>query len=339
MKKMLLLATVSILLFASCKNDIDITADYKETPIIYGLLNLDSTTHYIKVYKAFLDEETSAVDIAQNPDSIYYADSIILSVERKSNGQKTYLSRIDGNSIGRPMEDGVFANSPNILYTFTQVLNKDETYILNFENPRTGVKASAETKLVNDFQINAPFEGFNFNFTSVTPFEVQWRAAANSRINDVTLRFYYFEWNIATSGNKILKWIDWRVANGIISNNANGGEQLSFPIEGNSFYSFLSANLPADAQLRREAPQECIEVLFSVGGETLYNYIRVNQAQSGITSLQTLTEFTNVQGGLGIFSTRKISKRSALGLTNLALDSLSCGNLTRELNFVNRNCF
>lgn len=338
MKKTLLLAIVSILLF-SCKNDIDINADYKETPIIYGLLNLDSSTHYIKVYKAFLDEETSAVDIAQNPDSIYYADSIILSIERKSNGQKTYLSRIDGNTIGRPMEEGIFANSPNILYTFTQALNKDETYILNFENPRTGVKASAETKVVNNFQINAPFEGFNFNFTSVTPFEVQWRSAANSRINDVTLRFYYFEWNIATPSIKILKWVDWRVANGIIANNANGGEQLSFPIQGSSFYSFLNANLAKDNQVRREAPQECIEVLFSVGGETLYNYIRVNQAQSGITSLQTLTEYTNVEGGLGIFSTRKISKRSTLGLTNSALDSLTCGNLTRELNFVNRNCF
>lgn len=341
MMRNLFIILLTALTFAACKNDIDINAEYKETPIIYGLLNADSTTHYVKVYKSFLDEETSAIDIAQNPDSIYYSDSIILYIERQSTGQKTYLTKVNGDdlNIGKPMEDGLFANSPNILYTFNQTLNKDDNYTLYFENPLTGKKAKASTRIVNDFQINFPFEGYKFNFTSPNNFEIQWRSAANSRINDVLLRFWYQEWNVNTPDNKVWKNVDLRLANNVISNSSNGGEQLSATIDGVRFYNFLKNTITVDADTRRQAPEECIELIFSVGGEALYNYIRVNQAQSGITSLQTLTEYTNVEGGLGIFSSRRFLKRGGIGLTNPALDSLSCGQTTRELNFVNFNCF
>ena len=70
----------------------------------------------------------------------------------------------------------------------------------------------------------------------------------------------------------------------------------------------------------------------------MYNFIRVNQAQTGITALQTLPEYTNIEGGLGIFSSRKYKVREDLGLTNISLDSLSCGSVTRNLNFVNKSC-
>jgi hypothetical protein len=339
MKTNYLALITALILLNGCKNDIDITADYKETPIIYGLLNIDSNFHYIKIYKAYLDENTNALDIAQNPDSIYYSDSVIVSIERQSNGQKIYLSKVDGNTIGKPMGEGIFANSPNILYTFNQTLNKDETYILNFENPKTGVKAKATTMLVNDFQINSPPDQFSFNFTSKNPFEVQWKAAPNSRISDLSLRFYYNEWNVNNPSNKVLKFVEWQFAKGIISTNTNGGEQLSAIIQGSSFYSFLNSAIPVDANLRREAPFECIELYYSVGGETLYNYIRVNQAQSGITSLQTLPEYTNIEGGLGIFSSRKFKVKGQLRLTNPSIDSLSCGSTTKQLNFVNQTCF
>lgn len=339
MMKKVFFAAITALVFGACKNEININAEFKEAPIFYGLLNVDSSTHYIKVYKAFLDTETSAIDIAQNPDSIYYSDSIILYVERQSTGQKTYLTKINGEDIGRPMEEGIFANSPNILYTFNQTLNKDDSYTLYFENPRTGKKAKATTRIVNDFQINFPFEGFKFNFTFQSPFDIQWRSAANSRINDVVVRLWFQEWNVNTPDNKVWKNVDWRLANGIVSNGSAGGEQLSVSLDGTSFYNFLQNTIPVDANLRRQAPEECLEIIFSVGGDALYNYIRANQAQSGITSLQTLVEYTNFDGGLGIFSSRKVTKRGGLGLTNPALDSLSCGRFTRELNFVNFNCF
>jgi hypothetical protein len=69
-------------------------------------LNIDSTNHYIKIYKAFLDASTSSLEIAQNPDSIYYADSIILSIEKKSGGAKKFLQKVTLNSL----EEGVFAH-------------------------------------------------------------------------------------------------------------------------------------------------------------------------------------------------------------------------------------
>jgi hypothetical protein len=333
MKKLFAFFLVASVL-CSCKNDLDITGDYKETPIVYGLLNIDSTNHYIKIYRAFLDASTSSLEIAQNPDSIYYADSIIVSIEKKSGGAKKFLQKVTLNGL----DEGVFAQSPNIAYKFTETLNPNETYVLRFENPKTGKVAIAETPIVNDFQVNSPIPTFKYNFNSQNSLSVEWKAAINSRTSDVFMRVFYNEWNVNTPGNKERKFIDISLAKNVASKSGVGGEQLSADFSGSIFYTSLAAKLSNNADLRRDIDEFPIQVFFNVGGESLYDYIRVNQAQSGITSLQTLPEFTNVDGGLGIFSSRKSKIIASVGLTSLSIDSLSCGSITRGLNFVNVNC-
>lgn len=325
-------------LISSCDNELDSTAEFKETPIILALINPDDQEHFIKVYKSFLNDEISAITIAQNPDSIYYTDSIIVSLERASNGQRFFFSKIDGNTIGKPMDEGIFANSPNILYTLNQSLIRGETYRLKFENPLTGKTTFSETKMIDDFQINAPFEGFNFNFATNAKFDVQWRSAAGARLYDVVLRFFYEEWNINNPSDVQTKFLDWRIGNAITSNNVNGGEQLSVNIDGVGFYNFLRGTLSSDPNIRRRVFNENIQIIFTAAGQTLYDFIRINRAQTGITSLQTLPDFTNIEGGLGIFSSRKTKIRNKVGLNSRSIDSLSCGTLTRQLNFVNTTC-
>jgi hypothetical protein len=339
MKKLLLPFFALALFLSSCKNDIDINADWKETPIIYGLLNADSTRQFIKVYKAFLDENISALDVAQNADSIYYTDDVDVTIEKKSNGQKIALTKVDGNTLGLAMDSGVFANSPNILYLYNQTIDPNETYIVRFYNPRTGKTASAETKIVNDFQINFPPSSYDFNFTSPNALKIEWKSAKNGKVTDLIMRFTYEEWNINNPSDVQTKTVDWKLASGVISGGTGGGEQLSSTMLGRDFFTFLKSQLTENSELRRRAKTTPIALYFYTGGDELYNFIRVNQAQSGITSLQTLPEYTNVEGGLGIFSSRKHKLRGDLGLNTLTLDSLSCGSVTGKLNFVNVNCF
>ena len=46
----------ALILFSGCDNEVDINADWKETIVVYGLLNPNDSIQYIKVNKAFLNE-------------------------------------------------------------------------------------------------------------------------------------------------------------------------------------------------------------------------------------------------------------------------------------------
>ena len=45
------IAVLLITLFTGCKQDFDITADYIEVPVVYGLLNQQDDTSYIRIQK------------------------------------------------------------------------------------------------------------------------------------------------------------------------------------------------------------------------------------------------------------------------------------------------
>src|SRR5688572_27152203 len=108
------LLTLSVILY-SCDNELVVTDEWKDIPVVWGLLNASDTAHYIRVEKAFLDPTTSAFDIAQIPDSLYY-DNASVSLRRISSGQVFPLQRVNGDLEGYPREEGIFAETPNYLY-------------------------------------------------------------------------------------------------------------------------------------------------------------------------------------------------------------------------------
>ena len=111
MKKLLLLSLVAILLMFtySCSNEFELNAPWKDVPVIYGILSKLDTAHYSRVEKAFLDSSTSALEIAQRPDPLYYENPAVL-LERFDEDnvvQTLNLVRVDGNLEGYQREDGI----------------------------------------------------------------------------------------------------------------------------------------------------------------------------------------------------------------------------------------
>jgi len=45
--------TAGTLLLSACSTDLDVIGDYKETMIVYGLLDQAQDTQYVKINKAF----------------------------------------------------------------------------------------------------------------------------------------------------------------------------------------------------------------------------------------------------------------------------------------------
>src|SRR6185436_14280650 len=98
---------------------------------------------------------TSALTIAQIPDSLYYND-LSVELQEYANGNlvnTTQLDKVDGNLEGLVKDTGIFANSPNILYKTMQPLNPNSYYNLVITKPDNGTQTTASTAIIDTFRI------------------------------------------------------------------------------------------------------------------------------------------------------------------------------------------
>ena len=183
MKKLFLPVTVLIALISlsSCSENFDVAAPYKSITVIYGLMDQGDTAHYVRIEKAFLDQNKSAVEMAKNPDSIYFSklDVRMDVLNNNSVVGSIPLTKVDLTTEGYPRDAGSFTSSPNYAYKFKNYLDPSNTYRLVVHNPVTGQTDSAETEVISEdlSTYNIPF----FANTS-SAFAIQ-RTAANYTVN------------------------------------------------------------------------------------------------------------------------------------------------------------
>jgi hypothetical protein len=287
------------LLFSACSNDIDLTAEFKETAVIYGLLNPLDTVHYIRIQKAFLGDGNALV-MSQNPDSVYYPDILDVQLQRIKNGvniSSFSLSRF----VGPQKEPGTFPVTPNILYkTNGETIFRDSEYKLIVTNTQSGSVFTAQTPIVDTMRIVRPAVN-NFNtitFATTAPYKVEFAQANNARVYNLTVRFHYDEENIATAVITP-KYIDWEFPNRLVTNPQNI-TAIEFPIYGEDFYKYVGQKLKVDPAVRRYAGN--LDFFFIAGAEFLSNYITINQATTSI--LTSIPQYSNINGGTGVFSSR-----------------------------------
>lgn len=337
----LLLAFIGLFI-GSCSNEIDLTADYEEITVVYGVFDTANTTQYVRVMKGFLDPETSALEQAQNPDSIYYPENLIVQITERESNITTSLKRVDGDTMNPPINkpDGVFASSPNILYAFNKGLNKGNNYDLYIENPNTGKVIKSSTPVLGPFKITFPpssvINQYRVSFyQNPRGLEITWQTPKYGKTYDIQISFHYLEWGVDQDKSEAVeKIVQYTTASGLISNTTNGGESITFNLEGDAFYSRLSGLIPQDATVNRAPTAKPFDVCINAGEEELYRYILVNNTLANdITQLNVKPEYTNIDNGIGIFSSKASIVRNGLLLSQSSLDSLSCGQFTFRLNF------
>lgn len=347
MKKLLALFTLPLLFLIGCDTDLDINADYEEVMVVYGLLDYTEPVQYIRVQKAYLDASTSALELAKNPDSIYYrTEDLIVQMEIAGTGDFVNLTP---DTVAK--DDGIFSSEGNILYRYDQTLDPTKTYNLRIENTATGKVVTSSTPVLQDFSLQRPtndpndvfditFVATDFNTGIPRPVEVQFFSPVGGKVYNGVFRFHYIEFRPGEPADTT--FIDWPIFSDVTSNTTDGGEVISQRFTGQDFYTYLAGKLEADIDIVRRPLDVPGEYVITAGGEVLWDLIRVNtQGQAGITGVEAQPDYTNIEGGLGIFSTRSIKYRPNLNFMDRSLDSLACGQSTAALNFevkVNTSC-
>ena len=310
----------------ACDNELNVIEDYQDIPIVYGVLSASDTAQYIRVEKAFVDPNTSALEIAQIPDSLYYEDAL---VQLLHDGQIYDLQRVDGNLEGYVREEGVFAQSPNYLYkiaTSDIPLIEDEEYTLQVNTTENTEPVTSTIELVGASRITTPASSIGFDY--IQPTRIRWRKGSNARIFDIFIQINYRERRISSTTGYERKSVTWKMASNIESTN---DDIENFEKPGIDFYSFLAGALEKNTDIERRFDD--ITVIMDSGGAEILEFNRVSGANLGITSSQDVPNFTNLSRGRGIFSSKYREEKAGIVLKAGSLDSLVNGVITRDLNF------
>ena len=349
MKKSYFLSLLVGIILMSCETDFEVNAPWKETAIVYGLLDQTVDTQRIVVYKAFLGQE-SAFTMAQEPDSFFYADGqldvFLFGInDLNDTVQSIELEYYLTNSRFNSGFDTIFSTEYSVEYITTQTLDPSLTYHLFIHNKESGYQARSSTKLIQPLEINSGFtdEIKFFKNNEYRRHKLQWKSSKYAKIYRPYLRFYYYEKNIIT-GQVNRKFID-KAFSQMYSTSTSGGSDMELYITGESFYFFILNTLKEDLNVLRINAKELedgieeydywvggIDFLFLLGGEDIAQYIEINNLP-GIL-FQDPPTFTNIENGRGVFSSRLHAEQLGKRLDIPSLEELANGDLTSSLNFI-----
>lgn len=338
MKKLLYFVLLGTLLSA-CSNDFEVAAPWKEVPIAYGLISPKDTAHYIRIEKAFLDPNVSALEIAQIADSLYYNENAIsVWLENTGTQARVPLYRVDGNLEGYVRDSGLFADRPNWLYrTSGPFVTAGKTYELVIERNDGKPDITAQTVVPGDFTfISQKPQNIvrEVEFSDSTTTTVEWRTDVNGVYFNIDFEIAYRE--ETPDGTVIFRdTLLWHAAKNIereeVLVGAGGTYRGKTEISGSQFFRFLSENIsPAGNNFRYF---DRGSIILEGGGREIREYIITASANSGLTGAETFPVYTNLSEGFGIFTGKNEFILTNVRIGEPTIERMKLNPLTQNLKF------
>ncbi|WMX15670.1 hypothetical protein [Aureispira sp. CCB-E] len=354
----------------SCSNEVEVIGVWKDIPVVYGVINRQDSVHYIRVERAYLPPNQSALEVAQIADSLYFdpneVDIELYYINNTTGDTLPWirpLVRVNLADEGISREDGIFQNNPSYAYKTTRTTGHN--LLLKIDNKKTGnvFYASSESVRGESTRIfTTPayslvplkpiaWRGFNNQneevFNSLT---VEMTGNGFASIYDYKFRFHYKEYEVDNQGAQVpgtlvSKSVEWVAASDFIPVVSNQTKQV---INGEAFYQFLERTLSdvTGTSIRRCAGY--LEVYIDGGSASLRDYILARKANEGYTGgLYPSEPYSNIQDGYGVFATSDRVERvdrpsdpKLMRMSNLSYEYLSNSDLTRKLGFESSSpCF
>ena len=310
------------LVLASCSTDFDLYADYKDIPVVYGLLDAQADTNFIKINKAFCgtdDNPVNANEAALVYDSCNYPVKLDVFIEElKSTASQPFQPtgrrfQLDTLTIHNK-QAGAFYSPDQLLYYTTGRFNTHSgnekyRYRLCVVKP-DGDTATAETSVLSgNIQISAASANF-MSTPSQLSSSIMFSSTEEAVLYEFGMRFKYRE--VHTGQPMVKKEITWGYGAKPIDayENVAGVENIyEFYYPVNIMFNLLEQAIGNDTVWDENHPNvmryiDDFEVFVTASAEDFYIYY-----QSLQDGLSLSTEYSNVDGGWGLFSSRIFVKK------------------------------
>ena len=346
-----LFALCSLAFLASCDNDLDITANWKDVPVVYGILNSQDTTHYIKLNKAFLGQG-DVMMMAQEFDSLHYSEDVIglrLIEYRNVAGQFIEAKSIEMEpTVDMPKPEGAFSSPTQVIYKSNAQLNANRFYtaeVYKLDTDSVIAFNSIPVDVLSSLQMTRPnpFTPLNLVPNGYAS-KAEWLSLEGGKLYELKIRFYYIEQQITDLSDTTHKFIDW-VFPYRKSTSTSGGENMSISLDALQFLNFLAIHIEEDPDVYRQVTgmvgiqgptgfsitHACMDFTLLAAGEELSTYIMLNENSNSIVIDRP--EDSNIDNGIGILSSRSVDFIEAIKINNFSNDEIAFNELTKHLNF------
>lgn len=317
-----LLAAAFVLVFGlnSCNEDIQVSGEFTETAVVYGLLDQSDSVHLIKITRAFIGPGNS-LEISQIPDSNYFQTVSATITEQSTNGTVTRTWNLFDTIVDTKETNGVFYAPEQLVYAFYtggkdnsvtptgNPLNANATYnlrILINEGLSTEFEVFGTTEIVSGVSTSTDSQNFQFKFATNANTTGEYSTASmfvnngNAAVLNTKLLIDYKEFFGTDSTTQRIEWTWGEVPTSI-------GSTTTFSGQGQTFYNLIANNAASGGANVTRRNLEGITVEVVAGSEDLYNYILINQPSSSLA--QNKPTFTNLTATndhpvIGLFSSR-----------------------------------
>ena len=322
MKKLLfsLSLLAGLIGFNACSTDVDLYADYKDIPVIYGLLDATEDTNYVRINRAFSGSNghhINANEVALIADSCNYPGKLrAYIIEYKQGFGTTYQPTGDTLTLDtmtlRNKQEGIFyAPDQKVYYTTDKYKFANNSGHAKYKYKIFVLKdndtISAETGIVGGEGFKISTYSLNFKAEPSDKLgKIKFTAADNAVFYDLEFVFNYHE--SINGGPMVDKQVSYSCGSKSVEELSVENGLFFFTYSDNILFNLMENAIGADTVYDINHPNvvrsfdiKPIQIKLSAGGDELYNYIQVN-SQSGFS--QTVPDYTNVTGGYGVFSSR-----------------------------------
>ena len=317
-------------LFSSCgKPQIDLFADYKEIPVIYGFLDINADTNFIKITRAFCSSNEDPIDPAEIAiiyDSCNYPGKLDAFIEElvsqqgqpfQPTGRRIILDTVTIHN----KESGVFYSPHQLLYYTTEQFNTNHDgikyhYKLSVVKP-DGDTATAETGVVSgntmaiSAQVNFQSEPTN-NMSNL-----MFSSTEEAILYEIVMQFNYRE---SHPGQPLVqKEVSWSFGTKRITEYEKvAGTENCYKLyyDRNMLFTMLESAIGNDTVWDVNHPNviryaDDFVVSIAAAGEDFGHHYQSTQPTISLAS-----EYNNINGGWGLFSSR-ILVSNPVGLSSL----------------------
>ena len=309
-----LFCLAAVMGFIACSTDVDLYADYKVCPIIYGLLDANADTNFIKITRAFY-AQGDAYQVAVNPDSSNYPGKLDARLVEYCNGDSIREIILDTITIHDKTEGTFYAPSQKLYYTAEllpkNVSSRKYSYKLKVVLPDRILTAKANLVGNSNFDVQSLAVNFSKEYFGAVPRRFLFRPAINGAIYQISLAFTFLEQR-TPDGDSVPRTMTWDIGtytDDYFSTHTDEGS-LVFLYRPETFYEMLTDFIGGDTTdylVKRYIGDYPVEVTITAGGDKLKYYVYTNDTGNGF--LAGGNEFSLIDGGYGVFSSRMTTKR------------------------------
>ncbi len=289
-------------------------ADYKVIPIVYGLLDANLDTNYIKITRAFYALNDDATQIAMNPDSSNYPGKLDVRLTEYCNGDSIRQIILDTITIGNKEPGAFYAPKQKLYYTTEQLKkntkNESYQYELSIVLPDRVLVSKTDMVGSNGFRVKSLAANFSEEYFGVNR-PLEYYPAINATSYEVSMSFTFKEQRYP-GGDSIPRTMHWRLgrfSSDYLYYNFVDNSYYKVTYKPERFYEQLIDFLGDDTAvfgLTRFIGDYPVEITVAAAGEELTQYMEWNSI--GNYGTVSGNDFTLIDGGVGVFSSRMTTK-------------------------------